>query len=52
MPALVESAGHVEAAFPFAAFEGEENFAASVEVAEPLGVFLITGVVPGTGGHL
>jgi len=36
----------VEAAFPFSAFEGEEHFAATVEVTEPFGIFGIFEVLP------
>ena len=36
----------MEAAFPFAAFEGEEDFAAPVEVAVPFGVFGVVEVCP------
>ena len=36
----------MEAAFPFAAFEGEEDFSASVEVAVPFWVFGVVEVCP------
>ena len=46
LPYLVEAAGNVETAFPFAALEGEKYFALTVEIAEPFGVFGIGEVRP------
>ena len=44
---LIEHTWNVEAAFPFTAFKRQEHFAATVEIAEPFGEFLIFEVAPG-----
>ena len=46
LPALQQAAGHVEAAFPLAALQGEEHFAPAVEVAVPFGVVGVDEVAP------
>ena len=38
LPNLIQATGHVETALPLAALEGEEHFAAAIEVAKPFGV--------------
>ena len=45
-PDVEESAGDVEATFPLATLQGQEDFALTVEVAVPLRIFGVAEVVP------
>ena len=51
LPALEESARHMETAFPLAALAFEEHFAATVEITEPFGVFSVLEVRPSVVVH-
>lgn len=41
LPALEEAARNVEAAFPFATLQGQENFALAVQVTVPFGMVCV-----------
>ena len=47
LPALEQTSGHVEASLPFSTFERQKNFALTVQVAIPFGIFGIGEVRPG-----
>lgn len=46
LPNLIKTAWNVETTFPFATFEGEQDFTATVEIAEPFGIFCVSEVFP------
>ena len=46
LPDLIQTPWYVETTFPLAAFQRKQNFTATVEIAVPLGIFMIFKACP------